>query len=299
MTSFDKFSNAIVAKYQSKGLHKSRNLEYAILKFKRFVNKDIFIEEVDYTLILEYEHYLIDIKKQSRATVNSDFKLLKIIFKAAVQSNIINEIKNPFYKHILKTSYSNREFLTEYEIDKIANLIFPENRIIDKIRDLFLFSCYCGGIRISDLLKLKKCQYDNNYINYIAHKNNYQHRIKVPKKAKQLIQKYQNTKCQNELLFPMFKNYINFDDEKITIKKLSSKINQINKELKIIAHQAGIKKRLSFHCSRHTFATNAISKGIPVKDISKILGHSNVQLTLNYAKIEPHILDNAMDKFNG
>jgi site-specific recombinase XerD len=96
----------------------------------------------------------------------------------------------------------------------------------------------------------------------------------------------------------MFKRKIDINNEQELFEKKSSKINQINLGLKTIAFEAGIKKKLSFHCSRHAFATNAITKGVSIKNVSKILGHSNIQMTLHYAKIEASLLDNAMDKFN-
>jgi site-specific recombinase XerD len=68
--------------------------------------------------------------------------------------------------------------------------------------------------------------------------------------------------------------------------------------LKIIAAKAGIEKHISFHSSRHTFATRALKKGMRIEYVSKLMGHTNLKTTQIYAKIVNEELDKAMDVFN-
>ena len=70
------------------------------------------------------------------------------------------------------------------------------------------------------------------------------------------------------------------------------------KNLKIISKLAEIDKNISFHLSRHTFATRALTKGISIDKVSKLLGHSSIKETQIYAKIINTELDKAMDVFN-
>ena len=75
--------------------------------------------------------------------------------------------------------------------------------------------------------------------------------------------------------------------------------NQVaNRNLKDIMTGAGIKKDISFHCARHTFATVGISLGIPIEVISKLLGHKDLQTTQIYAKVMDHVKIMQMDKWN-
>lgn len=75
--------------------------------------------------------------------------------------------------------------------------------------------------------------------------------------------------------------------------------NQVfNRNLKEIINLAGIKKNISHHCARHTFATLAFENGIPVEIISKILGHSTTKVTMFYAKIQRKSKIKAMESFN-
>ena len=70
----------------------------------------------------------------------------------------------------------------------------------------------------------------------------------------------------------------------------------INKNLKIIAHDVGIEKNISFHMSRHTFAVMALRKGISIDKVSKLMAHSAIRETHNYAKIVNEDLDKAMER---
>ena len=73
---------------------------------------------------------------------------------------------------------------------------------------------------------------------------------------------------------------------------------QANKDLQTIAERAGINKNISFHRPRHTFVTWALTKGMAIEHVSKLLGHASIKTTLIYAKIVNEELDWAMDVFN-
>ena len=79
---------------------------------------------------------------------------------------------------------------------------------------------------------------------------------------------------------------------------ISRKTALINKVLKEVAEKSEISKLLSFHVSRHTFATLALKKGIPMEYVSKLLGHADLKETQVYAKIINEELDKAMGVFN-
>ena len=71
-----------------------------------------------------------------------------------------------------------------------------------------------------------------------------------------------------------------------------------NKNLKAITKKASIEKHISFHSSRHTWATRALRKGMRIEHVSKLMGHANIKITQIYAKIVSSDLDNAMNVFN-
>ena len=103
---------------------------------------------------------------------------------------------------------------------------------------------------------------------------------------KLIIEKYAPYRAKGGRLLPILSN------------------QKMNSYLKEIAEICGIKKRLSFHLARHSFATMTLSKGVPIESVSKMLGHTNIRTTQIYAritnkKIEHDILDFAgkLDSF--
>ncbi len=102
----------------------------------------------------------------------------------------------------------------------------------------------------------------------------------------------------NRFLFPMLSDTLNIDDPRALDKAIGTATAYTNKNLKFIAKKAGIEKPLSFHISRHTWATRALRKGISIDKVSKLMGHAQIRETQIYAKIVSEELDRAMDVFN-
>jgi integrase len=144
---------------------------------------------------------------------------------------------------------------------------------------------------------LRKSNFNGTHINFTSSKTTTQQHLKVPTKALDIIKKYKNKDENKKFLFPLLdENSIN--DEKMLDNQKRKTINMLNDNLKIIINKASIDKIITFHCSRHTFATRAIAKGIALEKVSKLLGHATVMQTLEYAKIVNNQIDNAMDLFN-
>ena len=102
----------------------------------------------------------------------------------------------------------------------------------------------------------------------------------------------------NHFIFPALSYNLNLDDPRAVDLAISRETALFNKNLKILAERAKIEKNISSHMARHTFATRALRKGINVEVVSKIMAHSNIKQTLEYAKIVKLEMDNAMDKFD-
>ena len=101
-----------------------------------------------------------------------------------------------------------------------------------------------------------------------------------------------------DLVFPALPTDVDFDEPEALDRAISGTTAVINKRLKVITKMAGIEKSISFHCSRHSFAVNALVKGIHIEHVSKILGHASVRETQIYAQIANSELDKAMEVFN-
>jgi integrase len=168
-----------------------------------------------------------------------------------------------------------------------------------EVRDMYVFSAYAGGIRVSDLLLLRWKNFDGERQHFKVLKTGKELHIKLPEKALEILKKYQTAESKpDSLIFSILRSNIDFDNPKQVTGAISSATAQINERLKIIANKAEVEKKISFHTARHTFATRALRKGIRIEYVSKLLGHATIKETQVYAKIVDEELDNAMDVFN-
>ncbi len=164
---------------------------------------------------------------------------------------------------------------------------------------MFVFSAYAGGLRVSDVLLLKWKDFDGHHIHVTIMKTGGQLSIKLPNKSLEIIKKYKLAKAdKNAFIFPLLPDELELTNAREVDTEISRATAYTNKNLKIIAKKLEIEKNISFHISRHTFATRALRKGISIDKVSKILGHAALRETQIYAKIVRSELDKAMDIFN-
>jgi integrase/recombinase XerD len=156
-------------------------------------------------------------------------------------------------------------------------------------------------VTCSDILKLQWANYDDTHIKFTTQKNTEQIQIQLPSKAQEIIAHYstsQPNRKKTDFIFPLFRNGVDYSSPAILFKAISSGTAYVNKNLKEIAKKAGIEKHISFHSSRHTWATRALKKGMRIEYVSKLMGHGSLKTTMIYAKIVNSELDKAMDVFN-
>jgi site-specific recombinase XerD len=164
-------------------------------------------------------------------------------------------------------------YLTEEEIQTIINKDFKIERVA-MVRDIFVFSCFTGLAYI-DVKQLTKNNISlgidgDKWIFKNRQKTDTTSKIPLLPMAQEIINKYENHPvCINEdRLLPILSN------------------QKMNAYLKEIADVCGIKKELTFHIARHTFATTiTLSNGVPLETVSKMLGHTSLKTTQHYAKI--------------
>ncbi len=199
----------------------------------------------------------------------------------------------------MKTSKTDINFLTEEELVQIENVNTTSGTKLELHKDMFVFASYTAGIRISDLLQLQWKNFSGTHIEFKIKKTSNQHSIKIPDIALALIEKHKPEKVKkSDFLFPALPNNLDLNDPIAVHNAISSATAYINKNLKILSGKASIDKKISFHVSRHTWATMALRKGMGLEKVSKLLGHAEIRETMIYAKIVNSDLDKAMDLFN-
>ena len=197
-------------------------------------------------------------------------KVLRIFITMAVDEDRIE--KNPFDKYGISEIDSEREPLSLEDLSALEKLYWektlPEGR--QNVLRYFLFSCYCG-LRYSDIIRLKGSNIITNgalrYIEIVPQKTMAKKKksvmIPLTEKAASLIPEVQS----NRMVFEVYVN------------------QTTNKYLKDIRREAKVQKNLTFHVARHTFATLAGKKGIPIEVIQSWLNHTNISETMKYRQV--------------
>lgn len=166
-------------------------------------------------------------------------------------------------------------YLTQEELEKVENVKLTGRKV--QARDLFLFACYTG-LAYVDLVKIRKDDIfmteGKPYIIDRRRKTGSMYKLRLLPKAMAILKKY---------------------DYNLNI--LSNP--HANVELRKIEKITGLKKHISMHVGRHTFATIALSSGIRIETVSRMLAHSNIKTTQIYAKVLQKDVDEGFDILEG
>ncbi len=161
-------------------------------------------------------------------------------------------------------------------------LELPEEKRIFDVRNIFLFMFYCAGVRVGDCLRLRFGNIEGDILFYDMAKNaDSQHGV-THKDALKIVELYKTPdKTEDDYIFPFLDNKISYTPEYLD-NQISAKTALINNYLSKIADLAHIKKHITSHIARHSFADFARQKNISVYEISKALRHSSIQVTESY-----------------
>lgn len=247
-------------------------VEFMRRKYKR---EDILLKEVNLGFIQSFHAFLMADKGMAQNTCSKHLKYLKTIINLAVSSNYIQYNMITSYK--IEREPVDIDFLTEEELRKVINFDTPIPRL-EKARDFFLFGCFTGlayiDIKTLSQEHLVKDDEGRIWIKKKRVKTGVLSRIPLLPMAKMILEKYKGCKT----LIPI------------------QDASDINKYLKDIAIYCGINKHITFHTSRHTFAsTVTLANNISLEVVSKMLGHTNTRMTTHYAKLLDKCIGEQMD----
>ncbi len=266
------YTNATLIKYQM-----SKDI------MKKFIvdtmgKEDVELHDVTVSFVKKHDLYLRTVRNNVTNSVTKRLQHLKKVVRYAKQLGILDS--NPFEFIKLSFQASSRVFLENRELELIK-CFQPIKFVHQEVKDVFLFQCYTG-IAHCDLLLLTKdnIQMDNSGKKWLVfNRKKSKSEVQVPLLpiALTIIKKYEQG--NNGLLLPVQCN------------------QAMNRRLKELMQLIGIKKNVSTHVGRHSFASSVtLANGIPLEIVSKLLGHSNTIITQVYAKVLPKSVGDAMDR---
>lgn len=235
---------------------------------------DMPLRQLDLDFIEAFDTYQRVEKKLKPGTILKHIKSVKAIMNAAVRRGILPY--NPFKGYIAEKPEQKQRYLTPDELKRIMSVqLDTPNRKFT--RDMFVFSCFTG-ICYCDLCNLKesnvvRAEDGSLWIRTVRQKTGTAENVPLTDIPIGIIKKYQGTAVENKL-FPMLTG------------------GSITMHLKKIAEICGIKRNVTFHWARHSFASVVcLLQGVPIETVSKVMGHKNITTTQIYAKVTYEKID--------
>lgn len=297
--------------YDAGGIANWKKTAGFLNKLAAFLKKnhshELYFNELTPEFVDQFKAYL-DKLRNSRSVADRKRKLhpntiavIMIRFKAIVNKAIelgkISPEKNPFLSYKIEQVATDKEKLTAEEIHAIEALALVPGSVEDRARDCFMFSFYCAGIRVGDLLQLRWANVEDGRLTYRMSKNHKGRDLQLVPQALDILAKYRTDAVRaNDYIFPFLDSRAGYA-EAITLKdrdtmppeakrhllqSISAKTALLNKFLKKVAAKAGITKPVSMHVARHSFAKYAVEAGVQINDLQSILGHTNSSTTQHY-----------------
>lgn len=228
---------------------------------------------IDVSLVAEFDKWMIT-GGISGMTRKSRLSHLHMLLKCAVEKGLIASDPMAGYK-MPRAKSKEIVYLTDEELESIAHVKLPSELLI--ARDLFLFQCYTG-MAWADIATLDRSmiqtQGSDTFISRSRKKTHVHYRTKLLAPALDVMKRH-------DMEVPMPENYDKYR-------------HQLHKVIKM----AGISKNVNPHVGRHTFATWALSHGVPIEIVSKMLGHTKIETTQIYAKVLAKDVEAQFDKLD-
>lgn len=206
-----------------------------------------------------------------QTTVYTYHKFMKVYIHEALKREYIE--KDPYATLSFdKGKYEERKYLTAEELKAIREAE-SDTEYIQRAKDLFLFQCNTGlayaELESFDFKNVEERE-DRLILRGRRKKTHEDYYIVLLPEAVEILKKYGNT-------LPLVSN------------------QKYNQYLKLLAGIAKIKKNLTSHMARHSFAVNVLNSGIGIETLSKMLGHSDIKTTKIYAKVLDKTIESAFD----
>ena len=255
----------------------------SFMKFRNGV--DLYFDMLDADMVEQYESYM-RANNLCRNTTSFYMRILRCIYNRAVEDGLTQQT-DPFRRVYTGVDKTAKRAIALKEIKRIKELNLTDKPALDYARDMFLFSFYLRGISFIDLAYLRKRDLSNGYITYIRKKTGQQLTIRWERSMQEIVDKYPENPTQYLL-------HIITRQDGTERKQYLNKILFVNRKLKKVAKFAKISTPLTMYVSRHSWASIAKSKNVPLSVISEGMGHDNEETTRIYlAAIQTNQIDDA------
>ena len=281
------FMQGVISQLQKMGKQRTSGTYRATLRsFMYFrADKDILLEEIDSDIMMIYEAYLRN-KGLTKNTTSFYMRILRAVYNRAIEKELTTN-RNPF-KHVYTgIDKTVKRAIPLKAIKQIKNLDLSLQPSLNFARDMFLFSFYTRGMSFIDMAYLKKKDLSNGILSYRRRKTGQQVFIRWEKCMQEIVIKYD--KPSTYYLLPIIKPM--YSDERT---QYQNAMYLINRKLKIIGKMVGVQLPLTMYTARHSWASVAKNKNVPISVISAGMGHdSEITTQIYLASLDTAVVDKA------
>lgn len=285
-TLFEFMNGVIIRLKELRKIRTSETYRTTLNSFIRFrEGEDLLLTDFNSDLMMDYESYLRH-RNITMNTVSFYMRILRAVYNRAVEQELIEQT-NPF-KHVYTgVDKTIKRAMPLKCIKQIKLADFSYDKKLEFAKDMFLFSFYTRGMSFVDMAYLRKKDLNNGILIYRRRKTGKQLFIKWEKCMQDILDKYPPNKT--EYLLPIIsRTGIN---ERVLYRNV---LASINKQLKKISVMLNIGMPMTMYCARHSWASIAKSKNVPISVISEGMGHDSEATTQIYlASLDTAVVDKA------
>ena len=281
------FMESIIIKLKQNGkIRTSETYTVTLNSFKKFrQDEDIMLDCLNSEIMEAYEAWHQQ-RGVSPNTISFYTRILRAVYNRAVENEII-ENRNPFRHVYTGVDKTVKRALPLSIIKKIKAFDLSLTPALDFARDMFIMSFMLRGMSFIDMAYLRKSDLSNGYVTYRRRKTGQLLTIEWTKEMQMMLDKYPEN--STDYLLPIIKN--TGTNERYTYRNVGYNINH---NLKTIAKKVGITIPLTLYVARHSWASVAKAKGIPLSVISEGMGHDSEATTQIYlASLDTSVVDKA------
>ena len=281
----------IVSTLYCKGQYRtSETYSTTLNSFRRFRNgEDVRLSDITPVLLESYECYLRH-NDLAPNTISFYMKHLRAVYNLAVEDGLVTD-RRPFKRIFTSVEKTAKRAISLNDIKRLKRMDCSRCPSREFARDMFLFSFYTRGMSFVDIANLRKKNLRGNVLTYRRKKTGQQLSIHWEPCMQKIVNAYA-AESSSPYLFAIVK----MQDADMR-KQYQRALCLINRHLKDIGRELGLHLSLTMYCARHSWASIAHEKGIPISVISEGMGHDSEKTTKIYlASLKTEIIDKANRK---
>ncbi|MDC7996921.1 site-specific integrase [Gilvibacter sediminis] len=291
--SFYQFGHSLVEEMRaSQRFGNARSYEAVLSVLKSFHPKELRFNELNYDFLKKFEQYHLSKSGNSLNGLASYMRTIRAIYNRGIKAGIIEQEAYPFNRYEIRQKPTEKRAINEEQLKKILSLEIGNEHSLFHARNYFLISYMLFGISFVDMAFLRVSNMIDGRIQYRRRKTGKLYDIKITPQLEELLTYYLEGKDKDDFILPIVKR----DELENQLDDARWALRAYNRKLKELGELCEIDQKLTSYVSRHSFATQALLKEVPVMAISEMLGHSKLNTTQTYLKSLPNnVLDAYQD----